>query len=57
MSKPRKITPEMRDKIAESLKTKNRAEVCREFGVSYYQISAEFGKKWTHKKGESVTPI
>jgi len=44
--RPKKITPELKPKIAEALQTKSRKEVCAEFGLDYQMIAREFGNAW-----------
>lgn len=50
--RPKKITPELKEQIAEALKTKSRTQVCEEFSVTFVMLRREFGKAWT--KGNSA---
>ena len=58
MSKQRKLqNPELRAKVEEALKTKTRAEVCKEFGVDYFMLRKEFGNAWTHTPKAPTEPV
>lgn len=46
MSRPKKITDELKPKIAEALQTKSRKQVCAEFGLDYQMLRREFGNAW-----------